>query len=102
MNMPKQIKRYCPYCRKHTDHKVTINKRKQGSSLSQGSKYRARKRGLARGAGNLGRYSKPAIGNFKMTGSKQSKKNDIRFECSVCHKKHVKKNTIRSKKLELK
>ncbi len=101
MKVPKNIKRHCPYCKKHTEHKVSQTKRKNPSSLKVGSKYRARKRGLARGSGSLGRYSKPAISSFKMTGRKQSKKTDFRYTCKVCSKVHCQKKGIRAKKVEL-
>ncbi|MFP4424319.1 MAG: 50S ribosomal protein L44e [Candidatus Woesearchaeota archaeon] len=101
MKIPKLKKRYCPYCKKHTEHKVTQNKRRTASSLTFGSKYRARFRGRARGSGNLGRYSKPAVTKFKMTGSKVSKKTDLRYACSVCNKKHMQNKGFRAKKVEL-
>jgi large subunit ribosomal protein L44e len=100
MKMPKAIKRYCPYCRKHSEHKVTQNKKKQVSSLKYGSKIRAKMRGKARGRGNLGRYSKPAVTQFKMTGAKQTKKTDLRFECKECKKIHSQTQSIRAKKVE--
>ncbi|MBI5389751.1 50S ribosomal protein L44e [Candidatus Woesearchaeota archaeon] len=100
MKLPKIIKRYCPYCKKHTSHKASQNKKRQASSLKHGSKYRARLRGRARGAGNLGRYSKPAVTKFKMTGKKQTKKTDFRYECSVCKKSHMQSAGIRAKKVE--
>ncbi|MFH1439732.1 MAG: 50S ribosomal protein L44e [Candidatus Woesearchaeota archaeon] len=100
MKKPKSVKRLCPYCKKHTDHKITQTKRKQASSLSHGSKIRARRRGKARGHGNLGRYSKPAVTKFKRTGAKVSKKTDLRYECSVCKKKHMQKKGIRAKRVE--
>ena len=65
MKIPKLMRRHCPYCKKHTDHKVAQSKKKQPSSLSYGSKVRAKRRGKATGAGNLGRYSKPAVSKFK-------------------------------------
>ncbi len=103
MKLPKAKKRYCPYCKKHTEHKVSQAKKKAPSSLSHGSKYRARKRGLGRGAGNRGKYgSKPAITKFKMTGKKSSKKTDLRFECSVCKKMHVQRQGFRAKRIEFK
>lgn len=101
MKIPKTKKRYCPYCKKHTEHKVTQNKKKAASSLRHGSKYRARKRGLARGLGNQGRYSKPAVTQFKMTGKKSTKKTDLRYECQVCKKMHMQKFGIRAKKVEM-
>ncbi len=101
MKIPKTIKRYCKYCRKHTEQKVAQNKKKAASSLSRGSKYRARKRGRARGNGNLGRYSKPAVTKFKRTGAKNTKKTDLRYTCSVCKKTNCQRFGIRSKKVEL-
>ena len=115
MKKPKTIMRLCPYCRKHTQHKVSQTKRKQASSLSYGSKVRARRRGFlcknsssmarrrgrARGFGNLGRYSKPAVTKFKMTGKKQTKKTDFRYQCTVCKKSHVQRYGIRAKRVEM-
>lgn len=100
MKVPKLTKRLCPYCKKHTEHKVTANKKKNASSLTYGSKVRAKRRGQARGAGNLGRYSKPAVTNFKRTGAKTSKKTDFRYECKDCKKTHAQKKGIRTKRVE--
>lgn len=100
MKIPKKRNTYCPYCRKHTEHKVAQTKKKNPSPLTHGSKYRARKRGLSRGFGNLGRYSKPAITKFKRTGAKQTKKTDLRYTCTVCKKQHVQKEGKRAKKVE--
>ena len=61
MKVPKNIKRYCAKCSSHTEQKVFSVKRRSPSSLSYGSKKRARLRGRARGKGSHGRYSKPAI-----------------------------------------
>ncbi len=101
MKLPKTVNRYCPYCKRHTPHKVIIVKKRQPRSLSYGSKVRAHDRGKARGHGNLGRYSKPAVGKWKMAGKKQTKKIDIRYECTVCHKQHTQRYGIRAKKVEL-
>ncbi len=81
--------------------KVTQAKKGKPSSLRRGSKYRARERGLARGTGGLGRYSKPAVTKWKMTGSKLTKKSDFRYECKECHKKMVQSGGIRAKRIEL-
>jgi len=102
MKFPKLVNRLCPFCRKHTQHKISQNKRQAASSLSRGSKYRARKRGVARGTGNLGRYSKPAVTKFKRTGAKETKKTDLRYTCQECKKSHTQRKGIRSKKFELK
>lgn len=100
MKFPKTRRTYCPFCRKHTEHKVLESKRKTKGSAhpqSYGSKLRAKKRGKL-GMGNMGRYSKPAGG--KMYGKKQTKKTDLRYECSVCKKMHNQKQGFRTKKLE--
>ena len=102
MKLPKNVNRYCPYCRKHTEHTVSVTKKRSPRSMSYGSKLRARRRGQARGLGNRGRYSKPAISKFKMTGKKSSKKTDLRYECRVCKKMHVQRQGFRSKKIEFK
>jgi|TARA_B100001971_G_C18069768_1_gene472453 large subunit ribosomal protein L44e len=102
MKIPKAKKRYCPYCKKHTEHKVALAKKKKPRSMTYGSKVRAKRRGVARGAGNMGRYSKPAISKFKMTGKKTSKKVDLRFECKDCKKQHVQNKGFRSRRAEFK
>ncbi len=103
MKIPKTIMRYCKKCKKHTEHKVSAAKRKTPGSkhpLSYGSKKRARRRGFARGFGNMGRYSKKAVSAFKMTGKKQTKKTDFRYECKECKKISVQNHGIRAKKVE--
>ena len=94
------MKRLCKTCKKHTEHKVAQNKKKTASSLSKGSKYRARKRGSARGAGSLGRYSKPAVTKFKRTGAKSTKKTDLRYTCGSCKKMSSQGRGIRAKRVE--
>lgn len=103
MKLPKQTNCYCPTCRKHTPHKVSLaKKRTRGTArpLSRGSKFRIHKRGWDVGNGNHGRYSRPP--KPKMTGKKQSKKTDIRYECTVCKKMHGQRKGKRAKKVEFK
>jgi len=105
MKIPKTIKRLCPFCKKHTEHKVANAKRRTPGSahpMGYGSKKRAKLRGFARGFGNLGRYSKPAVSKFKMTGKKVSKKTDLRYTCKECKKTHTQNKGIRAKKVEFK
>jgi large subunit ribosomal protein L44e len=103
MKIPKQVKRHCPYCKKHTQHKVTIAKKKTPGSSHPLSKGSQKRRYFGKGVGNLGTHgSKPALSKFKMTGAKQSKKTDFRYECSVCKKQHVQRKGKRAKKIELK
>ena len=101
MKLPKTMKRFCRHCKKHTEHKVAQNKKKNPSSLKRGSKYRARKRGAARGIGNWGRYSKPAVTKFKRTGAKSTKKTDLRYTCVICKKTSMQKYGLRTKKVEI-
>ncbi len=103
MILKEKRKRFCPYCNKHTLHKVSqVKSGGKRGSLKRGSLGRAKKRGLARGKGNLGRYgSKPAVGKFKRT-IKSSKKISLLFTCTVCLKKHVGGISKRVKRLEIK
>lgn len=103
MKLRKTTKRYCNKCKKHTTHAISTAKKRERSSLSHGSIQRAKKRGLGRGFGNLGRWgSKPPISRWKMAGAKSSKKTDLRYKCSVCKKTSVQKKGFRTKKLEFK
>ncbi len=102
MKVPKTVNRHCKYCNKHTEHKVTIAKRRGRSSahpMSRGSTSRIQARGLRRGAGNLGRYSKPT--KPKMSGKKLAKKTDFRYQCTVCKKVSSQSSGVRAKKVEL-
>ncbi len=100
MKVPKTIKRYCKYCKKKTEHKVSILKTggKRGS-LKKGSIKRGQKRGLGRGYGNKGRWgSKPA--KPKRVGVKTSKKPNIMFTCKECEKSIITTLAGRLKKFE--
>ena len=100
MKVPKQEKRYCKKCKKHTIHKVANAKAKGRSAvhpLSKGSTKRIRERGRRRGAGNLGRYSKPT--KPKRTGAKSSKKTNLKYTCTVCKKASLQKKGVRAKKV---
>lgn len=105
MNIPKIVKRLCPHCKKHTEHNVKnqsfrgLNKE---HTQSRGSQTRVKKRGLRRGAGNLGRFSKGALSSWKRYGKKTSKKTDLRYTCKECKKTHAQKKGVRSKRVEFK
>ena len=103
MKIPKVIMRFCKKCKTHTEHKVSSAKRRTPGAthpMSYGSKKRARRRGAARGMGNLGRYSRKAVSAFKMSGKKTSKKTDFRYECKNCKKISVQRKGIRTKRIE--
>ena len=72
MKKPKKLNRYCPYCRKKTEQKVKQQSTGKASTLKRGSKQRARLRGLFRGIGNLGRFSR--MKNQAKVNVKQLKK----------------------------
>lgn len=105
MKIPRTIRRLCPFCRKHTEHKVAQQKFRglnKTHTQSHGSQVRTKKRGRRTGFGNKGRFSRPAISKWKRTGAKASKKTDLRYTCQVCQKTHVQKAGKRTKKIEFK
>ena len=105
MKLPKIRRTYCPTCKKHTEHKVIEGKKKtRGTAhpMSRGSQMRLRHRGRM-SIGNQGKYSRPPISKWRMTGRKQSKKVDIRFECQICKKMHgISGGGFRARKVEIK
>ena len=101
MKFPKTTKRYCPYCNKRTEQKIElVSTGSKKSSLSRGSKQRARKRGRARGFGNLGRYSKPAVKKWKRK-TKSTTKKVLIYTCKVCKKSKQSKKGQRVSKLQI-
>lgn len=102
MKIPKSLKKYCKFCKKYTVHKITEVKtgHKRGT-LKKGALQRAKKRGLARGHGNLGRWgSKPT--SPKRAGAKVSKKTNLKFTCEECKKSVPQRAGFRTKRIELK
>ena len=102
MKVKKVVNRFCRFCKKHTEHKLSQAKKKGRSAahpLSRGSDSRLKRRGLKRGAGNWGKYSKPP--KPKMSGKKLSKKTDFRYTCKDCSKTSTQAGGVRSKKIEL-
>lgn len=102
MKLPKIKKRYCPYCRKRTQHKVVeVSTGFKRGTLTRGSLSRARKRGLGRGMGNLGKWgSKPPISKWKRK-TKSTKKTNIKYVCQECKKTHYQKKGKRTGKLKI-
>lgn len=104
MKKPKVVKRHCPNCNKHTEQKVAEAKSRGRSTahpLSRFGTRRLKDRGAKGGAGNQGKFSKPPIKKWKMTGKKLSKKIDLRYTCQECKKTFVQKSGKRTKKFEL-
>ena len=102
MKLPKIRKKYCPKCKKHTEHKVMQSKKGSPSSLKKGSKFRMRLRGQGRGTGNVGKLSKGVLTKWKRFGKKTTKKTDLRFQCKECKRSTVQKKGIRAKRVEFK
>lgn len=99
MKIPKTTNRFCPYCNKKTENKIKlVSTGGKRGTLTRGSKSRARARGLNRGIGNKGRYSKPAVSKFKRK-SKTTKKTNIRYVCAECGKSKYQKKGQRISKI---
>jgi large subunit ribosomal protein L44e len=92
MKMPKVQKRYCPFCRRHTEHEV---------SRVGGSK---KKRKLAEGQRRFLRKLK-GYGSFPKSNpkgrAKPTRKLDLRYKCRECGKAHTIGEGFRVKKFEL-
>ncbi len=90
MKVPRTKKRYCPYCKKHTVHKVNLAAAsRQRGALKKGSIVRAMKRGRGVGTGNLGKWgSKPPVTRWKRK-KKNIKKTNLTYTCEICKKTTV-------------
>jgi len=92
LKIPATINTYCPKCNKHTPHKV--------KELRKGGKRRT----LSWGQQKFLRATKGYVG--KKAGVprkvKQSTKQTLMLECTVCKKKHPKKMPHAKKKIEIK
>ncbi len=103
MKLPKETRRYCPYCKKHTVQKIDTAKQKARSSarpLSRGGQSRTKARGERGGYGNQGRYSKPAVKSRKMK-TKVTRRIGIVYKCKECGKAKGIKKAIRSGRIEI-
>lgn len=104
MKLPKETKRYCPYCKKHTIQTIATAKQKGRSSahpMSRGSSSRANARGQGVGYGNKGRWgSKPPIKSWKRK-TKVTKRIGLLYKCKICGKMKGIKKAIRSSRIEI-
>ena len=91
MKIPKNQKKYCPYCRKHTPHTVEEAKRRPRRQDTK-----SQRRFLRKMAG-YGSFPKE---NPKGR-EKPTKKIDFRYKCTVCGKKHTSGTGYRIKKVEM-
>ena len=104
MKLPKETRRYCPYCKKHTSHVISTAKQKTRSAthpMSRGSTARAKARGLRSGKGNHGKWgSKPPVAKWKRK-IKTTKRITITYKCKDCKKTKQIKKAIRSGRIEI-
>jgi len=99
MKLPRTVNKYCPYCKKSTEHKVVIVKTVK---VRRGLAFGARRaREGKKGMGNKGKYSKRPLSQRKRGVFKIAKGVDVRLVCNVCSKQHVWRITGRYKKVEL-
>lgn len=94
MKLPKETRRYCPYCKKHTIQLVATAKQRARSAthpLSRGSPTRTKLRGLTSGYGNFGKRSKKGAKDWKRK-AKVTKRISVQYKCKECNKvKGIKK-----------
>ena len=91
MKIPDIINTYCPKCNKHTPHKVKELKKGARRTLSFGQQkfLRATKGYTSKKAGQVRKV-------------KQSQKQTLMLECTICKKKHPKGMPHAKKKIEIK
>ncbi|MEM0454106.1 MAG: 50S ribosomal protein L44e [Sulfolobales archaeon] len=90
MRIPKKLNSYCPRCKTHTEHSVTIYKHGKRRSLAEGERRYARKQE------GYGSKRKPEQKRF----AKVTKKVVLKLKCSKCgYISH--RRGIRIKKAEL-
>lgn len=93
MDIPKTQKRYCPYCKKHTQHEVKrVSASKNRGSLAHGQRIFKRK---MKGFGSYPRTNPKGR-------AKPTKKLDLRYRCLTCKKQHTVGKGFRIKKFEIK
>lgn len=102
MKYPKITNRYCPFCRRHTEHKISqVSSGHKRGALKRGSPQRAKKRGRGRGFGNLGKWgSKPAVTKWKRK-TKSTKKTNLLYTCQECKKSKGQKKGKRAGKVQI-
>ncbi len=88
MKYPKEIRRYCPYCKSHQPHKVEEVKKRKASELRKGQRRFRKVTAGYRG------FPRP-----KPNRKKPTTRRDLRLKCTVCGKLHA-KSLPRVKKFE--
>lgn len=90
MKIPKEIRTYCPRCRKHTVHTISLYKKgKERSSALGARRHAEEKKG----------YGGQKYPELKRT-AKTTKKQTLKLKCSECGRIRLKKG-IRLRKAEI-
>ena len=103
MKLPKETRRYCPHCKKHTIHTISVAKQKARSAthpLSRGSPTRNKLRGLTTGYGNLGKRSKKGAKDWKRK-TKATKRLSVLYKCKQCGKMKGAIGAVRVSRIEV-
>jgi large subunit ribosomal protein L44e len=103
MKIPKEMNRYCPYCKKHTSQTVATAKQRSRSAthpMSRGSTARVQARGFRVGYGNQGRYSRKGPKDWKRK-TKITKRITLMYKCKACNKMKGIKKAIRTGRIEI-
>lgn len=94
MKFPKTVRKYCPYCKKYTEHRVRRVKVGARNRRPLAWTERQKKRAI-KGHGGSGRFSKPPA------QKKPTQKVDLRYQCMECKREHIIGKGFRVKKFEL-
>jgi len=91
MKSPKVTVTYCPRCKKHTEHSVSLYKKVKDRVLAEGTRrYRRKQRGY-------GGQKKPK----QRRTAKTTKKQSLKLKCNVCGYT-IQREGMRVKKIEIK
>lgn len=93
MKVPQIVTRYCPFCKKHTKHK--IRREKVGARNRRAMAVDQRR--MTRKKAGYGSFPRP---NPKGR-EKPTRKLDLRYKCMECKKEHIIGKGFRVKKFEL-
>ena len=86
MNVPKETKRFCPYCKKRTDQNIgLVSTGFKRGELKRGSISRSKTRGAFPGMGNKGKTSRKAIKSWKRK-TKTTTRKVLIYKCKECGK----------------
>lgn len=102
MKLPKETRRYCPYCKKHTEQTIATAKQRARSAthpMSRGSPARIKLRSL-QGIGNWGKRSKKGAKDWGHK-AKVTKRISVLFKCKTCGKMKGMRSAIRTARIEI-